>query len=200
MAKTDKSKSQDRNKVRVIAGRHRSRQISFDDRPGLRPTGDRIRETLFNWLQLDIAGARCLDLFAGSGILGIESLSRNASWVDFVEVDRKVCQDIDANLKLLEISNAKVHCLDALAWLGNSAVKEKYDVLFLDPPFDSSALNSVLGSLQDCDCLNANSKIYIECDRGDEEQVTNSPAIANWKQLKQKRAGDVSFFLYQTPV
>lgn len=193
MGKSDKS----RNKVRVIAGSHRSRMIGFSDRPGLRPTGDRIRETLFNWLQLDVAGARCLDLFAGSGILGIEALSRGASWVDFVDADRQVCQDIDSNLKLLGIRNASIICNDALNWLESNAPPEPYDVLFLDPPFGSGLLEKVLGALQGKECIGERSKVYMECDRCKEEELVKSAAQANWQQLKFKRAGEVSFMLYR---
>ncbi len=197
MSKTDKSRSQSRNKVRVIAGKYRSRQISFADRPGLRPTGDRIRETLFNWLQLDIAGARCLDLFAGSGILGIESLSRDASWVDFVDADRRVCQDIKANLELLQVTNASVQCVDALEWLARLDAKRKYDVLFLDPPFDSGVLDEVLNTANWKHCLNSGCKMYVECDYRAEEKVRSSQSMSSWIQLKHKRAGDVSYSLYQ---
>lgn len=192
MGKSDKS----RNKVRIIAGCHRSRLISFSDRPGLRPTGDRIRETLFNWLQLEIAGARCLDLFAGSGILGIEALSRGANWVDFVDADRRVCQDVDLNLKLLQITNASIVCSDALSWLGSKTCKEPYDVLFLDPPFGSGLLEKVLAALRDKDCLSDHGKIYVECDRHEEAEFVKNANLANWQQLKLKRAGEVSFMLY----
>jgi 16S rRNA (guanine966-N2)-methyltransferase len=193
MGKSDKS----RNRVRIIAGSHRSRLISFADRPGLRPTGDRIRETLFNWLQLDVAGARCLDLFAGSGILGLEALSRGAIWVDFVDADRQVCQDIDSNLKLLGIRSASVICSDALGWLGSNACSEPYDVIFLDPPFGSGLLENVLNALRSKECLSDHGKIYVECDRRQEAGLLKSIALANWHQLRLKRAGEVSFMLYQ---
>lgn len=193
MSKSDKSK----NKVRIIAGSHRSRLISFSDRPGLRPTGDRVRETLFNWLQLDIAGARCLDLFAGSGILGIESLSRGASWVDFVDADRRVCQDVDSNLKLLGITNASIVCSDALSWLASHTASDAYDVVFLDPPFDSEQLEKIMDALKHTDSLSEHCKIYVECNRQQEASVVESATAANWQQLKLKRAGEVSFMLYQ---
>lgn len=181
-----------KNKVRIIAGTHRSRQVSFPDLPELRPSGDRVRETLFNWLQLDIAGATCLDLFAGSGILGMEAISRGASWVDFVDANALACKTIQSNLQLLEMSASKVHQSDAIHWLGSAQPKESYDLVFLDPPFSGKALTPAIELLESNKLFSSSAKLYIESGVALQDET----ALANWKLLKEKKAGQVLSYLF----
>ncbi len=181
------------NSVRVIGGFHRTRKIHFPDAPGLRPTADRIRETLFNWLRDDIHGARCLDLFAGSGALGIESLSRGAKEVVFVEMNSLVKNALVESLAILDIRNAVIHMEDAISWIyRNSASTEPFDVVFLDPPFADGLLPRVCQQLADAGLLKPNAKIYLESDAALPEIV----APDNWQALKSKRAGSVRFQLF----
>jgi len=147
------------NHLRIIGGNWRSRKLSFIDAPGLRPTPDRIRETLFNWLQAQVHGSRCLDLFAGSGALGLEALSRGASEVLFVEKNRAVAIQLEANLKKLE-SDANVIQQDAISFLQNET--SAFDIIFLDPPYRQNLLKQSLDLIQQQKLLHNDSFIYLE--------------------------------------
>ncbi|MSR10764.1 MAG: 16S rRNA (guanine(966)-N(2))-methyltransferase RsmD [Gammaproteobacteria bacterium] len=182
------------NTVRIIGGTHRTRKLNFPDAPGLRPTSDRIRETLFNWLRDDLHGASCLDLFAGSGALGFEALSRGASWVDFVENSVVAKAALTEALVTLHFTNAAIHCEEALRWIARQLAPEKaFDIVFLDPPFTDNLLPQVCRKLADSALLKPTAKIYIETD-------ATAPQLAvpaEWQLLKIKRAGNVSFGLYR---
>ena len=190
------NKRSNANTLRIIGGNWRSRKLSFVDAQDLRPTPDRIRETLFNWLQGYIHGANCLDLFAGSGILGLEALSRGAAQVDFVEMNKSVAKQLESNLDLLN-SKMKVHQQDALAYLqeyktGNSE-GSGYNIIFLDPPYRKNLLEEVLELICDKDkgLADENTLVYLE--HGSEESF-------DWdkyglKVLKQASAGQVQCYL-----
>lgn len=182
-----------KNSIRIIGGDLRSRKIDFPTITGLRPTSDRVRETLFNWIQMDLAGNTCLDLFAGSGALGIESLSRGAASVSFVEADRVAANSIQENLKRLNLNEGHVICSDALKWIDNqgSPVK-KYDVVFLDPPFSSNIIAKTCQHLESSNLLNQACKIYIET--GTDPNSVSFPQ--GWRMLKGKKAGQVFFSLF----
>ena len=124
-------------RIRIIGGSLRNSRLEVPDRPGLRPTPERVRETLFNWLAPVIAGSRCLDLFAGTGALGVEALSRGAARAQFVERDGRAVQALRANLARLKAADGRVAEADALAWLQGEA--EPFDLVFLDPPFAAAA-------------------------------------------------------------
>ena len=133
--------------VRIIGGRWRGTKLPVADAPGLRPTSDRARETLFNWLQPVLPGARVLDLFAGSGALGLEALSRGAAEAHLVERDPRACEVLRASVARLAAADvARVHQADAAAWL-RLPVHGRFDVVFLDPPFDAGAWQAVLAAL-----------------------------------------------------
>lgn len=178
------------NQIRIIGGRHRGRKVSFPDQTGLRPTGDRLRETLFNWLQPVILGARCLDLFAGSGALGFEAASRGAGSVVMVEKAKPVQRALADAIKLLGLEQVELQQADALDWLDREP--QPFDVVFLDPPFADKLLEPVCEKLQR-GWLADDARIYIEIDA--KESLPELPD--NWLQLKDKRAGQVSYFLYQ---
>ena len=178
------------SKLRIIGGEWRSRQLPIIELDGLRPTTDRVRETVFNWLSFDIPGARCLDLFSGSGALGLEALSRGAKECTFVELNRSVAQQIERNLSTLQANNGTVHNSDALSFL--QANPAPFDVIFLDPPFRKGLLEQVLPKLDDR-WLAANAYIYIE--RESEAQLSQLPDY--WQLKKEKRAGQLTFALYQ---
>ncbi|MET0656575.1 MAG: 16S rRNA (guanine(966)-N(2))-methyltransferase RsmD [Steroidobacteraceae bacterium] len=178
-----------RNVVRIIAGRWRGRRIAFPDGDGLRPTPDRVRETVFNWLQPVIADARCLDLFAGSGALGFESLSRGASQTVFVERERTVCEQLRATAAALQANSAKIECADALQWLQDTK-PITFDIVFLDPPYASEALSRACQLLAG-GWLAPGASIYLEAPA--DAPLSFLPAA--WSVVRSKRAGQVGYHL-----
>lgn len=180
-----------KNKVKIIGGEWRSRHISFIDSPGLRPTPSRVRETLFNWLQYDIQGRRCLDLYAGSGALSFEAASRGAKSVVQVEENPLVCRQLHENSQALKAAQIRIVQSDVFRFLaGNS---EPFDVVFIDPPFGKGLALQTCQWLEDKGWLNANAKIYVEV----EQQLALEGLPENWQLLKHKAAGEVGYYLYQ---
>jgi 16S rRNA (guanine966-N2)-methyltransferase len=172
--------------VRIIGGEYRRRLIEFPAAEGLRPTPDRVRETLFNWLGQDLTGKRCLDLFAGSGALGFEAASRGAGAVVMVESNRSVFRALQENCKRLACAGVTLHCADGLEFVRRQG--GQYDVVFLDPPFDSDYPRRVLPLLEDR--LAGGGRVYLE---------TGAPfqPDAAWQTLKRARAGNVHYQLLQ---
>jgi 16S rRNA (guanine966-N2)-methyltransferase len=148
------------NTLRIIGGEWRSRRIRFPGLKGLRPTPDRVRETLFNWLAPDLAGSRCLDLFAGSGALGLEALSRGAASVTFVEREREAADRLRETATQLAPKRATVLHADAIAWLGGPS--QPFDIVFVDPPFDSALVPVALRALESGGWLLPAARIYLE--------------------------------------
>lgn len=177
-----------RQQLRIIGGQWRGRKLCFPDEEGLRPSPDRIRETLFNWLQPVIAGARCLDLFAGSGALGFEALSRGAAEVVFVDRNRRVVEQLKANVALLKAEGAQVLQADGLQYLKGPA--RPFDVIFLDPPFRQALLAPCIEGLQG-GWLDARSLIYIETER----ELAEPPLPAGWALHRSKQAGQIAYHL-----
>ncbi len=181
------------NSIRIIGGRWRGRRIAFPDVEGLRPTPDRIRETLFNWLQVPITGARCLDLFAGSGALGLEALSRGAHSVVFVEKAPAAAYALRAQLlRLGAAARAEVRELGAARFLRMPA--ELFDVVFLDPPFGCNALTEYLPMLEAGGWLVPGGLVYLESERA--AGIPRLPAA--WALLKSKSAGEVGYHLVRS--
>jgi len=178
------------NTVRIIGGLWRSRIVEFPDAAGLRPTPDRVRETLFNWLGRDLTGLSCLDLFAGSGALGLEALSRGAARVTFVERDAAAVRELRARLAEWRASGGAVVQADALRFLAGPA--EPFDVVFLDPPFASDLLPEAAGVLARRGWLARGALIYVECAAG----AGLAPLPESWQLGKAKRAGEVGYYLY----
>ncbi len=175
--------------LRIIGGCWRGRRLSFPPLPGLRPTPDRVRETLFNWLAPMIAGTRCLDLFAGSGALGMEALSRGAAEVVFVEHHPLIAQGLKENLHQLGSASAQVEQADVLSWL-QGPVKPA-DIVFLDPPFSADLLTPVCTALEEKQWLNPGARIYLESER--DLQILALPQ--DWEIIREKTAGSVSYRL-----
>ena len=182
-------------RLRIVAGKWRSRLLPVIDAPGLRPTSERIRETLFNWLGPGIEGAQCLDLFAGTGALGIEALSRGAKKLLFVEKSASVAAAIRKNLGDLEAKNAEVYHDDAVNFL-NKTDPQSFDIVFLDPPFDMDLLAKSCGLLQEKGWLAANAIIYLEQGKGREKLVLP----AGWVISHEKVAGKVSYSLVRAAI
>jgi 16S rRNA (guanine966-N2)-methyltransferase len=177
------------NALRIIAGEWRGRKIRFPGVPGIRPTPDRVRETLFNWLSAIVPGSRCLDLFAGSGALGLEALSRGAAAVTFVERDRDAARSLRETAAQLASQRALVVEADALAWLRGAPVA--HDVVFLDPPFGSDLLSQAMERLESGGWLKPGGYIYIEL-----PAKQGQPALpAGWMPHRSGRAGAVGYHL-----
>lgn len=172
------------NKVRIIGGDMRSRVISFPDTEGLRPTPDRVRETLFNWLGQTLYGRSCLDLFAGSGALGFEAASRGAERVVMVENNPAAFRALQDNLKKLRCLNVATHCQDGLEFASRDA--NRYDVIFLDPPFQSEYLPRLLKILTQR--INENGMVYVESGAA----IDVPPP---WQVMKSGKAGQVYYQL-----
>jgi 16S rRNA (guanine966-N2)-methyltransferase len=172
--------------IRIIAGEYRGRRIKVPSRPGLRPTPDRVRETLFNWLGQWLDGQACLDLFAGTGALGFEAASRGAARVVMVESDRTAYEALQATRQTIGASNVQPVFGDALDYLAREG--ERFDVVFLDPPFRQNALPAVLARIERR--LKSKARVYIESDE---------PAAPGerFRQLKRERAGQVSYQLFE---
>ncbi|MEE4184450.1 MAG: 16S rRNA (guanine(966)-N(2))-methyltransferase RsmD [Gammaproteobacteria bacterium] len=174
--------------VRVIAGHWRGRKIPVQG-DGIRPTGDRVRETLFNWLAPVLTDARCLDWFAGSGALGIEALSRGAAHCVFVERDPAAASALRACLGRLGAAAGDVFAGNATAVL--RTLPGPFDIVFVDPPFDGPDICNLCTLLEQSGLLADSSRIYLEMRR-----TSESPALPpNWRSLRQKNAGQVSFML-----
>ncbi len=174
------------NKVRIIGGELRSRMISLPDAEGLRPTPDRVRETLFNWLGQTLYGRTCLDLFAGSGALGFEAASRGAERVVMVERNPAVLRALQDNVKKLGCANVFIQGQDGLEFVSRDA--QQYDVIFLDPPFQSDYLPRLLEILPHR--LNKNGVVYVESGAA----ITVPPP---WQVVKSGKAGQVHYQLLQ---
>jgi 16S rRNA (guanine966-N2)-methyltransferase len=175
--------------LRIIGGCWRGRKLRFPPSPELRPTPDRVRETLFNWLSPRLPGARCLDLFAGSGALGLESLSRGAAHVTFVERDAAAVRELRARLAEWGASGARVEQADALRFLAGA--QESFDIVFLDPPFESDLLTSAATLLEQGSWLASGAAIYIEC----AARSGLPPLPPTWTVSKTKQAGEVGYHL-----
>jgi len=180
--------------VRIIAGQWRSRRLPIQDLEGLRPTTDRVRETLFNWLAGDLTGARILDCFGGSGALCLESLSRFASYAKVFELQAGAAQQLQKNLKTLKCdsSTAEVIRGDTLKLLA-AQPSEGFDIIFIDPPFRKGLAAKTIQLIVDNGWLNKNAHIYVET----ESETTDLSVPADWVQLKEKKAGQVIYRLYQ---
>jgi 16S rRNA (guanine966-N2)-methyltransferase len=178
------------NTLRIIGGKWRSRKLNFISAPNLRPTPDRVRETLFNWLQGSIADARCLDLFAGSGALGLEALSRGASEVVFIEKHRAAARQLEQNLALLKATDPVIN-QDAKTYLLEES--QAFDLIFLDPPFRQGLLPIILELILEKQLLKPNTLIYLEHE---------AEADYHWQHwqleaMKETKAGQVKSYLLQ---
>jgi len=179
--------------VRIISGKWRSRKLRFPALPGLRPTTDQVRETLFNWLDPDIVGAHCLDLFAGSGALGIEALSRGAAYVAFVDRNPQLVRYLKDQLSQLEASNANVYQAEIpVVHLFDNSV-HPFDIIFLDPPFAQNLIEPCCQWLEQQNWLAPQALIYLET----EAKLTPLPLPPTWQLLRSKTTKHVSYNLAQ---
>lgn len=180
--------------VRIIAGDFRGRKLPVRSANGLRPTSDRMKETLFNWLQFEVAGMRCLDAFAGTGALGLEALSRGAAQVDFLELDTQNVQQLQRNLDTLKIQQANVYQTDTLQWLQQPSV-QPYDLIFLDPPFHQALMQPALEAIFQQNWLkNHQAWLYLE-----QEKPLNWPQLPDtWQLYREKTTPQVKMSLWHS--
>ena len=193
MTRVRKKVNSSTGNIRIIGGKHRGRKLPVLNLEGLRPTTDRMKETVFNWLMLDVRNAKCIDCFAGAGSLGFEALSRGASHVQFIELDKPAAQQLSKNASLLRIDaeSATVQQGNALQVL--ETLKEAADLIFIDPPFHKDLVQSCVDIIHSKGLVRAGSKIYIE-----RENNSHSLHVPDsWQQIKNKSTQQVSAELYQ---
>lgn len=184
-----------RNRLRIIGGEWRSRVLHFADVADIRPTPDRIRETLFNWLQWQITGARCLDLFAGSAALSFEALSRGAAQVTAFELNHAAARSIRENCRTLGTSKLELIEGSALDRLQHGAVPSPYNLVFVDPPFASGLYEPCFTALQERGWLAPGALIYVEAS----QSLDGFRVPATWQLQREKRGGDVHYGLFHAP-
>jgi 16S rRNA (guanine966-N2)-methyltransferase len=177
--------------VRIIGGQWRSRKLHFPNVTGLRPTPDRVKETLFNWLAPYIHNAVCLDLFAGSGALGFEALSRGAAKVVMVDQSLEAVKALEENKNILQTDNADIFCV-SVPYEPADFLNQKFDIVFLDPPFHQNLIEICCKWLEQSNCLHENSLIYIEA----ESELKTLSIPYSWSELRRKFAGQVGYHLY----
>ncbi|BBB28162.1 16S rRNA (guanine(966)-N(2))-methyltransferase RsmD [Neptunomonas japonica] len=188
------SNQEPRQMLRIIGGEWRSRKVPFPSVENLRPTPDRVRETLFNWLQNITPGARCLDLFAGSGALGLEALSRGASSVTFIDNSPAATYQLKDNLQTLKCQNGEVITSSAINWLEarQTDTEPRYDLVFLDPPFRKDMVPVICELLEKRNLLSDHAVIYIEA----ESELSQLLVPDSWKENRSKTAGQVTYRLF----
>ena len=193
-APSTKKKSSYPGRLRIIGGRWRGRRLAVPESEGLRPTPDRVRETLFNWLQPYIAGAHCLDLFAGTGALCLEALSRGAARVVMVEQAPAVAEQLRRHVATLQADNAEVVRADAVDFLQQAP--QAFDIVFLDPPFRSDLIRRCAELAESRGWIKPGGLIYIEAP----SRVEALPIPATWELLRSKSAGQVGYHLARKSV
>jgi len=179
-----------KGKIRIIGGQHRGRKVSIVDNV-IKPTKDRVRETLFNWLALQTEGNRCLDLFAGTGILGIEALSRGASDVVFVDHRRSILNEIQKQVLCLGLDNFRVVHSDALLFLNDPNYFQPFDLIFLDPPFGVYKIQDFLNHFESYEWLKLEGLIYYESN----QKLDCKEYSTSWENYKESKAGNVYYGL-----
>ena len=190
MNKPNKSKSSPKGNIRIISGKHKGRKLPVVLTDGLRPTTDRVKETVFNWLMPYIQQSDCLDCFAGSGGLGFEALSRGANAVTLVELNKAAANQLQQNKTLLNASNLVVENTDIFKYLVHCT--QKFSIVFLDPPFRKGFIKETT-QLLNKHALAPDALIYVEM----ESEVGTADIPENWQLLKEKKAGQVAYRLYK---
>mgnify|MGYP003384732477 CR=1 FL=1 len=188
--KKQQNKKPTTGSIRIIAGKHRGRKLPVLDAEGLRPTTDRVKETVFNWLMPYLHNANCLDCFAGAGSLGFEALSRGAAQVHLIELNKAAAKQLLANKQLLKADNIAVNNVDVLSFLKTQA-QQSFDLVFIDPPFRQNLVTQTCELLEN-GWLAEQALIYVET-----EAEGNQTIPSNWQLLKEKIAGQVAYRLYQ---
>lgn len=188
--KKQQNKKPTSGSIRIIAGKHRGRKLPVLDAEGLRPTTDRVKETVFNWLMPYLHEANCLDCFAGAGSLGFEALSRGAAQVHLIELNKVAAKQLLANKLLLKADNITVNNVDVLNFL-KTQTQQSFDLVFIDPPFRQNLVTQTCELLEN-GWLAEQALIYVETEAEGDQTIPS-----NWQLLKEKIAGQVAYRLYQ---
>lgn len=176
-------------KIYIISGKFKGRKISFNNCNHVRPTTNKIRETLFEWLSKYIENATCLDCFSGSGALGIEAISRHAAFLTFLEIEKKTYWTLKTNIQKLNISNAEIIRTNTFYWLNKNS--KPYDIIFIDPPYYHGLVEKTINLLENKKWIKKNSLIYIEQEKNQSLTIPN-----NWILYKKKNNNQIQYYLY----
>ncbi|WP_448212356.1 16S rRNA (guanine(966)-N(2))-methyltransferase RsmD [Colwellia sp. MEBiC06753] len=185
-----KNRPQQTSAIRIIAGKHRGRKLPVIDAQGLRPTTDRVKETVFNWLMAYVDDSQCLDCFAGAGSLGFEALSRGAAHITMLELNKTAAKQLQANKALLKADNIDIYQTDTLNFLENPTTQ--YNLVFIDPPFRQGLAQQVIEKLAS-GWLSVGAMVYVET----EAEIASLSIPENWQLQKEKTAGQVRYQLYK---
>ncbi len=180
-------KKEKKGEIRIIGGKWKGKKIYFDLNDDLRPTPDRAKETLFNWLGQDLNKMYCLDLFSGTGALGFEAFSRGAQKVTFVERNKEYLQKIQkVFLEMNEKADCDFFCAECLEWIQNNSSETKYDLIFIDPPFNKNLIHDLLAAILEKELLSKNGKIYFEFEKKLDLEIPGSLSLKKKKNLGKK--------------
>ena len=180
-------KKEKKGEIRIIGGKWKGKKIYFDLKDDLRPTPDRAKETLFNWLGQDLKKMYCLDLFSGTGALGFEAFSRGAEKVTFVEKNKEYLQKIKkVYLEMREKTDCDFFCADCLKWIQNNNSGTKYDLIFIDPPFNKNLIHDLLCAILEKELLSKNGQIYFEFEKKLDLEIPESLNLKKKKSLGKK--------------
>ena len=180
-------KKEKKGEIRIIGGKWKGKKIYFDLNDDLRPTPDRAKETLFNWLGQDLNKMYCLDLFSGTGALGFEAFSRGAEKVTFVERNKEYLQKIkNVYLEMNEKADCDFFCAECLEWIQNNNSETKYDLIFIDPPFNKNLIHDLLAAILEKELLSKNGQIYFEFEKKLDLEIPESLTLKKKKSLGKK--------------
>ena len=180
-------KKEKKGEIRIIGGKWKGKKIYFDLNDDLRPTPDRAKETLFNWLGQDLNKMYCLDLFSGTGALGFEAFSRGAQKVTFVEKNKEYLQKIKkVFLEMNEKADCDFFCAECLEWIQNNSSETKYDLIFIDPPFNKNLIHDLLAAILEKELLSKNGQIYFEFEKKLDLEIPESLTLKKKKSLGKK--------------
>ena len=180
-------KKEKKGEIRIIGGKWKGKKIYFDLNDDLRPTPDRAKETLFNWLGQDLKKMYCLDLFSGTGALGFEAFSRGAQKVTFVEKNKEYLQKIKkVFLEMNEKADCDFFCAECLEWIQNNSSETKYDLIFIDPPFNKNLIHDLLAAILEKELLSKNGQIYFEFEKELDLEIPESLTLKKKKSLGKK--------------
>ena len=194
--KSKKQSSTSAGEIRIIGGKFKGRKLKVHDKEGLRPTTDRLKETVFNWLMLDVRGATVLDCFAGAGSLGFEAISRGAESLTCIEKDKQAANQLKANCAVLK-ADTQISVLQGDFFAKTQQLSEPFDLVFIDPPFHKGMAEKTIESLFNQNLISTDSIVYLEQEANSDFSIDTSEFAEKFDMLKEKKAGQVLAQLYR---